>query len=116
MLNRDKCHDIDVQNDRSAQNLPLYGLARNLLSPLLLEKNTEWHTMARSTEKVKVVAEQHGWTLAHAQGYLDGQRSRKRGNPPPPYTVIGIDEYCLGFRAGYFGPDRKSRPTRHTVS
>jgi hypothetical protein len=60
-----------------------------------------------SKEKSKVLAEQYGWTLAHAQGYVDGQRSRKRGEPPSRYVMIGIDHYCLGFRAGYFAADRK---------
>ncbi len=60
-----------------------------------------------SKEKFKVLAEQNGWTLAQAQGYVDGQTSRKRGKVPSKYTLIGIDEYCLGFRAGYFATDRK---------
>jgi len=52
-------------------------------------------------------AAQNGWTLAQAEGYVDGQTSRKRGKVPSNYTLIGIDDYCLGFRAGYFAIDRK---------
>lgn len=60
-----------------------------------------------SKEKVKVLAEQKGWTLAHAEGFIDGQRWRKRGLPPSKSNMVGIDDYCLGFRAGYFAGDRK---------
>lgn len=55
-----------------------------------------------SREKFKVLAERNGWSLDHAQGYVDGETSRRRGKPPSKYALIGIDEYCLGFRAGYF--------------
>jgi hypothetical protein len=65
-----------------------------------------------SKEKYKVLAEKYGWTLAHAQGYVDGERSRKRGESPSRYVMIGIDHYCLGFRAGYFAADRKPRPAK----
>ena len=60
-----------------------------------------------SKEKSKVLAEQNGWTLAQAQGYVDGQAARKRGKVPSKFTLVGIDEYCLGFRAGYFATNRK---------
>jgi len=60
-----------------------------------------------SKEKSKVLAEQNGWTLAQAEGYVDGHTSRKRGKVPSMYNLIGIDEYCLGFRAGYFATNRK---------
>jgi hypothetical protein len=65
-----------------------------------------------SKEKAKVLAEQNGWTLAHAEGYIEGQRSRRRGIAPSKYALVGIDDYCLGFRAGYFAQDRKSQPAR----
>jgi len=53
-------------------------------------------------EKLKVIAEHNGWSLAHAEGFIDGETSRRRGKAPSKYTMVGIDEYCLGFRAGYF--------------
>jgi hypothetical protein len=68
-----------------------------------------------SKEKVKVLAEQNGWTLARAEGYVDGQRFRKRGLPPSKSKMVGIDDYCLGFRAGYFASDRKS-PSDKTLT
>ena len=55
-----------------------------------------------STEKIKVLAEKNGWSLAQAQGYSDGETFRRRGTTPSNYAQIGIDEYCLGFRAGYY--------------
>ena len=53
-------------------------------------------------EKTKVLAERNGWSLAHAEGYVDGEASRRRGLTPSKHTQIGIDEYSLGFRAGYY--------------
>ena len=55
-----------------------------------------------SKEKIKVLAEQNGWSLAHAEGYLDGETFRRRGTTPSKYAQVGIDEYSLGFRAGYY--------------
>ena len=53
-------------------------------------------------EKFKVLAETNGWSLDHAEGYVDGETCRRRGKTPSKYALIGIDEYCRGFRAGYF--------------
>lgn len=53
-------------------------------------------------EKFKVLAESNGWSLGYAEGFVDGESSRRRNLQPPKYPMIGIDEYCLGFRAGYF--------------
>lgn len=61
-----------------------------------------------SKEKVKVLAEQNGWSLAHAEGFIEGQRSRRRGIKPSKIVLVGRDDYSLGFRAGYFAADRKS--------
>ena len=68
-----------------------------------------------SREKFKVLAEKHGWSLDHAKGFVDGESSRRRGKTPSKLALIGINEYCLGFRAGYFErqhPDsvRSARP------
>jgi hypothetical protein len=59
-----------------------------------------------SKQKFRVLAKANGWSLAHAEGYVDGQTVRRRGKLPSKYALIGIDEYCMGFRAGYF--DRQS--------
>jgi len=55
-----------------------------------------------SNEKFKVLAEVYGWSLDYAQGIVDGEISRLRGKKPSKHVLIGIDEYSLGFRAGYF--------------
>ncbi len=53
-------------------------------------------------EKTKVLAEKNGWSLAHAEGYVDGEAFRRRGLTPSKHAQIGIDEYSKGFRAGYY--------------
>jgi hypothetical protein len=68
-----------------------------------------------SREKFRVLAEKNGWSLDHAKGFVDGEILRRRGKVPSKLALIGIDEYCLGFRAGYFerqheGPTRSARP------
>jgi hypothetical protein len=55
-----------------------------------------------STERSKLLAEQNGWSLAHAQGFVDGETSRRLGKTPTLSALVGIDEYSMGFRAGYF--------------
>ena len=55
-----------------------------------------------SKEKSKVLAERHGWPLAVAEGFVDGEAFRKRGRTPPPHALVGMDEYSEGFRAGYY--------------
>ena len=68
-----------------------------------------------SKEKIKVLAKKNGWSLAYAEGYVDGETCRRGGNTPSKHAQIGIDEYCLGFRAGYFerqnpGSTRAGKP------
>jgi hypothetical protein len=67
-----------------------------------------------SKEKSKVLAEQHGWSLTTAEGYVDGEACRRRGKVPPAHVLVGMDEYSEGFRAGFYSriPDstRASRP------
>ena len=62
-------------------------------------------------EKYTTLSEQNGWSLAFAEGYVNGQAARWRGIPPSSYIIVGVDDYALGFRAGYFerlNPDRPS--------
>jgi hypothetical protein len=67
-----------------------------------------------SREKFKVLAEKNGWSQPYAEGYVDGESFRRRGKRPPNYVLIGIDEYCQGFRAGYF--ERKTAGSARTPS
>lgn len=55
-----------------------------------------------STEKIKVLAEKNGWSLMWAEGYVDGEAYRRRRRVPSTYAQVGIDEYSLGFRAGFY--------------
>jgi hypothetical protein len=52
--------------------------------------------------KVDVLAERNGWSITRAQGFLDGEMARRRGGAPSIYARVGIDDYCVGFRAGYY--------------
>ena len=52
--------------------------------------------------KVNVLAERNGWSVARAQGFVDGEMSRRRGGVPSTYAQVGIDDYSLGFRAGFY--------------
>ena len=55
-----------------------------------------------ATERSRQLAEQKGWSLAYAQGNVDGEISRRLGKALALQALVGIDEYSLGFRAGYF--------------
>lgn len=55
-------------------------------------------------EKARVLAEANRWSLRFSEGYLDGETHRRRGKRPSAVEMIGRDEYCLGFRTGYFRP------------
>ena len=68
-----------------------------------------------SKEKSKVIAKQNGWSLGRAEGYIDGERSRRRNTVPSKFALIGIDDYCLGFRAGYFANARKSPSAKNVA-
>ena len=58
-------------------------------------------------EKFKVLAAVHGWSPEYATGFVDGEIFRLWGKKPSEHFLIGMDEYCLGFRAGYF--ERQNR-------
>ena len=52
---------------------------------------------------VLALASRKGCTETCAQGFLDGERYRNRGERPPGHALFGIGQYSLGFRAGYLG-------------
>ena len=49
-----------------------------------------------------MLAQQTGWSTTYAEGYLEGKHQHSRDMPLGAYASVGIDEYTLGFRAGYF--------------
>jgi hypothetical protein len=55
-----------------------------------------------SKGEFRALADANSWSLDYAKGYVDGETFRLRGKQPSNYALIGIDEYCLGFRAGYY--------------
>jgi hypothetical protein len=55
-----------------------------------------------SEEKLRILVEMLGWSRARARGYVKGEAARRCGEIPPPHSIVGIDEYALGYRAGYF--------------
>ena len=61
-----------------------------------------------SEQKSRALAEKNGWSLEFAEGFLKGEYSRRCGARLSAYGTVGIDDYCLGFRAGYF--ERQAPP------
>ena len=55
-----------------------------------------------SEQKTKLLAEENGWSLDYANGFLKGEYSRRSRVKLSSYAMVGLDEYCLGYRAGYF--------------
>ncbi len=53
-------------------------------------------------QKSKTLADANGWSRAYAEGFLKGKYSRRSGARLSSYGMVGLDEFCLGFRAGYF--------------
>lgn len=55
-----------------------------------------------SQEKSRVLAQQKGWSLARAEGFVEGEMFRRRGLQPSTLARVGLDEYWLGFRASFY--------------
>lgn len=67
-----------------------------------------------SGQKSKALAEENGWSPDFAAGFLKGEYSRKSSARLSTYALVGLDDYCLGFRAGYFAR-RNSAATRAEI-
>lgn len=65
-------------------------------------KQEESSANVTAAETLEVLAGRRGWSPDRARGYVDGVTYRARGKTPSKYASVGIDEYCLGFRAGYY--------------
>jgi hypothetical protein len=50
-----------------------------------------------SSERSRQLAQQNGWSLAFAQGNVDGELHRRLGKPLAPHARVGIDQYSLDF-------------------
>jgi len=44
----------------------------------------------------------YGWSPDYLRGYIDGVACRTCGRRPSNYQAVGIDEYALGFRTGFY--------------
>jgi hypothetical protein len=53
------------------------------------------------SEDFKDLAERNGWSEAFAEGYIDGRAARTHGKQSRTYPLGDLDEYRLGFLAGY---------------
>lgn len=74
------------------------------------------NTESLPKERSRILVEQNGWSTAYADAYLEGEYHRRRGKPLGAYVMVGIDEYSLGFRAGYFGRRSLGANQAHTAS
>ena len=55
-----------------------------------------------SEEVFKALAEHYGWSREYANGFVDGEAFREQGEQLPRHAMVGIDDWALGFRTGYF--------------
>ena len=67
-----------------------------------MQEQSQDQVKSFSEEKFKALAEKNGWTLGYAEGYIDGEATRRSAQPAPRVALIGIDQYALGFRAAFF--------------
>jgi len=58
--------------------------------------------LSSSLETAEVLARLYGWSADRARGYSDGIAYRVNGIQPSRYLLVGIDDYAVGFRAGYY--------------
>jgi hypothetical protein len=65
---------------------------------------------APAKEDFRDLAEKNGWSEGFAEGYVDGKAARIRGTQSPTYPLGDLDEYRLGFSAGYsVTPEKQCR-------
>ena len=76
-----------------------------------MHEEKEGNIQVLSRKKFRVLAEQNNWSIAYAEGYFNGKALRRLGKPPTTYTLTGIDQYPVGFRAGYFERPNPERIT-----
>jgi hypothetical protein len=89
-----------------AANTPIIALFF-LLNAAMLNKRTE-NLLVLCKAKFHEQAKENGWSPAHTEGYFAGASIRRRGEPLSRYALVGIDEYCMGLRAGYFGRQHRA--------
>jgi hypothetical protein len=55
-----------------------------------------------SNQEFRVLAAHNGWSVNYARGRVEGETYRLQGKRPSRYALMGFDDYCVGFRAGYY--------------
>jgi hypothetical protein len=63
-----------------------------------------------------ILAQQNDWSTAYAEGYLEGRYHQRLGKPLGTYVGVGIDDYPLGYRAGYFERKNAASTQIHTFN
>jgi len=58
--------------------------------------------LSESLEAAEVLERAYGWSHDRTRGYLDGIAYRVNGIQPSKYLLVGIDDYAVGFRVGYY--------------
>ena len=53
-------------------------------------------------DKSNELAQEMGWTLKRAEGYVDGEASQREGLGLSACYRYGMDDYSKGFRTGYY--------------
>jgi hypothetical protein len=69
-----------------------------------------------SEQRSRSLAEKNGWSVEFTEGFLKGEYSRRCGARLSAYGTVGLDDYCLGFRAGYFERQGKAAPHLETAA
>jgi hypothetical protein len=52
-------------------------------------------------DQYRDLAEKNGWSEAFAEGYVDGRAARTNGTQTSRYPMGDLDQYRMGFLAGY---------------
>ena len=55
-----------------------------------------------SEDKPGLPSPPRDWTFERTRGFIQGAQHRRLGTLPSSYPIIGMDDYCVGFREGYF--------------
>ena len=63
-----------------------------------------------------ILAEQNGRSTPYTEGYLEGKHHRGLGKVLGAYAMVGIDEYPLGYRVGYFERNDPRSAQVHTLN
>jgi hypothetical protein len=55
-----------------------------------------------SNENSSALAKRMDWPIEYAEGYIAGQSCRRYGERLANHYMVGLDNFAVGFRTGYF--------------